>query len=139
VICVIFLLTCTSDNNPAKAGGDGTPDDSTAMGCDSTQDFDGDSLNDCAEMNVYGTSWRIADTDGDGLSDKYEVMEANFNPLIAEMPLLDIDFTSSPYIHLTAQETNVDEELLSTQMSKSFAQNVSSSRTVSSNTQTMME
>ncbi|MBD3393851.1 MAG: hypothetical protein GF418_17095 [Chitinivibrionales bacterium] len=116
-----------------------TSDSTDTIACSDSADFDEDGLSDCDEIQVYGTSWRIADTDGDGMDDKYEVLETNFNPLVAEMPLLDIEFTSSPYIHLTAEETDVDEELLSTQMSKSFSQNVSTSRSVATNTQTMME
>lgn len=51
-------------------------------GCNTTDDGDGDRLNDCEER-VLGSDSCISDTDGDGLPDLTEFL-GNTNPLIAE-------------------------------------------------------
>ncbi len=57
-------------------------------GCNTTDDGDGDRLNDCEER-VLGSDSCISDTDGDGLPDLVEFL-GNTNPLIAE-DLADAD------------------------------------------------
>lgn len=79
----IFILTA--------CGGSGGPD--------ITLDTDGDGLTDINETNLYHTNPGVADTDGDGYSDYEEIINKNFdatnsnfrfNPLIADVPKLDV-------------------------------------------------
>ena len=40
------------------------------------QDFDNDGIPDRMEQTLYGTNWQLADTDGDGLDDGWEITMA---------------------------------------------------------------
>jgi hypothetical protein len=80
-------------------------DPSSDAGTD--EDTDGDGLSDLDETDLYGTSPILADTDGDGLSDHTEIVErafdpANnpyrFNPRVADLPSLGIEFVSAPRV-----------------------------------------
>ena len=88
------------------------------LGCDPSSttpgvvDTDGDGLSDIDEISLYGTSPVLADTDGDGLSDYDEVVQRafdpvngphHFNPLVADVPLMNLRITSAPLVtvHLT--------------------------------------
>ena len=70
-----------------------------AGGPDTTTDTDGDGLTDFDETNLYRTNPDVTDTDGDGYSDYEEIINKNFdasnsnyrfNPLIADVPKLDV-------------------------------------------------
>ena len=70
-----------------------------AGGADTTTDTDADGLTDADEINLYHTNPDVADTDGDGYSDHEEIINKNFdatnsnyrfNPLIADVPKLDV-------------------------------------------------
>jgi len=65
------------------------------------QDVDNDGLSDFDEEFVYQTSVYLADSDGDGFSDKEEI-DAQSNPL---------DQNSTPY-HLITEENIPEEEIL---------------------------
>lgn len=52
----------------------------TCMDLLSSNDFDGDGLNDRSEIELYGTDPRNSDTDGDGYADRVEI-ESGFDPL----------------------------------------------------------
>ncbi|MBP5358532.1 MAG: InlB B-repeat-containing protein, partial [Treponema sp.] len=69
----------------------------------STKDTDGDGLSDGEELTTYFTDPSNPDTDGDGFKDGEEVYLHNnntnmFNPLIADMPELEIEFVGKPQV-----------------------------------------
>ncbi len=71
--------------------GDGIPDDvERANGLnpndptDGFTDLDGDGLTNKQELVDFGTDPRVADTDGDGLADGQEVLTYHTNPLLAD-------------------------------------------------------
>ncbi len=77
-------------------------------------DSDGDGLSDIDEQE-YGTNPYIADTDGDGMSDGKEVndMEFNpkvdpysFNPVIADIPCVEVKMTSQPLVAINYNYSN---------------------------------
>lgn len=70
---------------------------------DPSKDTDGDSLPDKEELNTYFTDPSNPDTDGDGFKDGDEAYLHNnntnmFNPLIADMPELEIEFVDKPQV-----------------------------------------
>ncbi|MEM6733298.1 MAG: hypothetical protein AAF658_17190, partial [Myxococcota bacterium] len=78
-------------------------------------DTDRDGLSDQDELEIYGTSPSLVDTDGDGLTDGAEVVEfgfdpsANryrFNPLIADLPQIEIAVETVPSIDLLYTATS---------------------------------
>ena len=65
------------------------------------QDRDEDGLSDYEELNTWGTNPVLADTDGDGWDDGVEVtLGQQLNPLVANMPKLELEITSSPSVDL---------------------------------------
>ncbi|PLX39772.1 MAG: hypothetical protein C0608_11385 [Deltaproteobacteria bacterium] len=90
-------------------GGVATPLVSISVNAAADVDSDGDGLTDFMEVNHYSTSPSHMDTDGDGLSDGREIIELGFNPLqdnyrfnplIADLPEIGIEFGCSPQILL---------------------------------------
>lgn len=84
-----------------------------AIGCDPSStngavvDTDGDGLTDVEERMLHGTSPLLADTDGDGLTDYEElihhgfdpeVSSVRFNPLVADLPVLEVDILAPPLL-----------------------------------------
>ena len=56
------------------------------------QDFDNDGIPDRMEQTLYGTNWQLADTDGDGLDDGWEI-DNGLDPLDSgEAQITEIDF-----------------------------------------------
>ncbi len=107
------------------------------------KDTDGDGLSDLDEINKYGTSPTLADTDADGFDDFREVItfgfdasvnNLRFNPLIADIPQIDIQLTSAPDIFLNYTTTSGSSTSISTNRSQSSSQSVSSSRTLGQST-----
>ncbi|WP_161957577.1 Ig-like domain-containing protein [Mariprofundus sp. EBB-1] len=80
----------------------------------SSADSDNDGLIDMDEVNIHKTNPALADTDGDGFPDGQEVASFNntpqgiyiFNPLIADIPELDINLLSSPSISINMTATD---------------------------------
>ncbi|MBO7638014.1 MAG: InlB B-repeat-containing protein, partial [Treponema sp.] len=75
----------------------------TGINGDPGKDSDEDGLSDGDEISVYHTDPSNPDTDGDGFKDGEEVNLHNnntnmFNPLIADMPELEIEFVGKPQI-----------------------------------------
>jgi hypothetical protein len=56
-------------------------------------------------VHFFGTSPLLADTDGDGFSDFDEVMLQNRNPLVADLPLFDIDVVGDVQLGLDVRYT----------------------------------
>ncbi len=107
------------------------------------KDTDGDGLPDLDEINKYGTSPILADTDADGFDDFKEVItfgfdasvnNLRFNPLIADIPQIDIQLTSAPDIFLNYTTTSGSSSTISTNRSQSSSQSVSSSKTLGQST-----
>lgn len=105
---------------------------------DGMRDTDGDGLSDLDESNFYGTSPVLADTDADGFTDFAEIVtygfDANvnnfrFNPLIADVPQIDIELVSAPDIFLNYTESDGTSSSVSTSRSESSSSTVSSSKT----------
>ena len=134
--------TTTGDTTELDAAGDGTtpdggvlpdggqepdgsedtaPDDAgaDAPDIDPTLDRDDDGLPDLDEVTIWGTSPTVADTDGDGFSDKQEVIDLafdrdvnnyQFNPRVADRPILDIELALAPLIYATFETTTGSTE-----------------------------
>ena len=65
------------------------------------QDPDGDGLPDRMEQTLYGTDWRDADTDGDGLNDGWESANGldpldNGEPTMDDIPMTPPESRSTP-------------------------------------------
>ncbi|MBO4321315.1 MAG: InlB B-repeat-containing protein [Treponema sp.] len=75
----------------------------TGINGDPGKDSDDDGLSDGDELEIYHTDPSNPDTDGDGFKDGEEIYLHNnntnmFNPLIADMPELEIEFVGKPQI-----------------------------------------
>ena len=91
---------------------------------DETLDSDGDALTDIEEMR-WGTDPFDPDTDGDGFEDGYEVYDLQFklnwedyphkfNPLIADLPKINIDLTSPPLLTMDFTTSDNEQRSIST-------------------------
>lgn len=101
-------------------------------------DSDDDGITDLDETDFYGTSPLLADTDADGFSDFDEVLtygfdatvnNFRFNPLIADVPQIDIELVSAPDIFLNYTETNGTASSVSTSRSESSSSTITKSET----------
>ena len=90
-----------------KSIGDITPDDILSIinpsGAEDTSDTDGDGITDYDEIYKYFTDPSNVDTDGDGWTDyeertMYTEGSNTFNPLIADVPKLEVQFTTKPEV-----------------------------------------
>ena len=102
VLLSIFLVSSCTDSSESNDG-------------ESTVDTDGDGLTDTEEKNIYHTNPGVLDTDGDGYSDYEEVINKafdsntdnyEFNPLIADVPKLDVRLSSTPDFSMNYTTTN---------------------------------
>ncbi|MDH5516256.1 MAG: hypothetical protein OEY36_00380 [Gammaproteobacteria bacterium] len=101
-------------------------------------DTDGDGLGDNDESLIYGTSPLKRDTDGDGISDFDEIVTYSFNPslnnyeynpLIADVPVIDIDIVTAPDIALNYEFSNGSSGTATTSRSSSNTSAVTTSKT----------
>lgn len=99
-------------------------------------DTDGDGLSDRDELYIYGTSPLMADTDGDGWSDFAEVIDFGFdpvnapfrfNPLIADLPELQIVLTSPPVLTIQATDSTGETFTVTTTQTEQNTLTVTSS------------
>lgn len=83
---------------------------------DESVDSDKDGLSDYSELYMYETNPYVADTDGDGYNDKYEVDNFDsknprkFNPKIADLPELKMEISQLPVVHLILTQNNTETE-----------------------------
>jgi len=100
-------------------------------------DSDGDGLSDIKE-EALGTSVVLMDTDGDGFSDGKEVIEFGFNPdnnnyrfnpLIADVPDIQVKFVSLPDIDMTMTSSTGSDVSRAVERTNSSASSFSRSRT----------
>ncbi|MBN1419867.1 MAG: hypothetical protein JXP34_13890 [Planctomycetes bacterium] len=85
---------------------------------DATADFDQDGLADVEEIERYHTSPETKDTDGDGYDDYQEIREfgfdpanpTKFNPLVADVPRIDIELTTSPKVTVVYRKSTGEAE-----------------------------
>lgn len=52
------------------------------------------------EIDSFGTSPTLSDTDGDGLTDYHEAITLSQNPLVADVPLIGLEVVGEPEIRL---------------------------------------
>ena len=116
IVVMVLSLFISGCGSPLWDSVFGKSDDSPGSDIGLTDgDQDGDGLSDHDEYDLFGTSYTLADTDGDGFSDKTEIdyfdMVQNpgkFNPRVADVPKIDFEFTSSPYVKIIG--TNSTEQ-----------------------------
>lgn len=75
-------------------------------------DSDNDGLTDAQEVAI-GTSPELEDTDGDGLSDGFEVNNGGFNPLVADLPKVEIEVVGDPSIQINVVDTDTGAQVTS--------------------------
>ena len=103
-------------------------------------DDDGDGLTNEQEYGIWLTNPQDSDTDGDGWTDFQEtqlfdpdVDPGYFNPLVADMPKIEIILKSEPQISMEFESSEGTSETISTERTQEFAsshtRSKSSSRT----------
>lgn len=106
-------------------------------------DTDGDGLSDTVEKTTYGTSPVKADTDGDGISDYDEINTYSFNanlnnfqynPLIADVPSIDIEILTAPDISLNYEFSDSSTQSVGTSRATTNTTGVTTSRSNSNST-----
>ena len=83
------------------------------------QDYDNDGLADRMEQTLYGTDWRDADTDGDGLSDGWEI-ENGLDPLDTGEPCIDLGDLAQEEDCVPRQIDSVDTEKETGEQNETF-------------------
>ena len=109
-------------------------------------DSDGDShgnpkLWDHDEAKIHETSPTLPDTDGDGLDDWREIIDlaGQFNPLLADVPNLRVEFATEPGVIVRSVEGSGTSESFGTERSTEAAETTSTSTTNSRSTSTTIE
>lgn len=126
VTCAVVLLAmivvgCRRKEPEGPAEMDGAPA-TEEPAPDVTADFDQDGLADADEVELYHTSPETRDTDGDGYDDYQEIHElgydpANptmFNPLVADVPRIDIELTTPPKVTVIYRKSTGGTETVET-------------------------
>ncbi len=102
------------DRDEAKFGANildvDTDDDALPIGENSPNP----KLYDYSEAYGYGTSPLLSDTDGDGRTDRDEISGGSFNPLIAEVPRIQILAMNNPRIAVIKLESQGSSNTVST-------------------------
>jgi len=131
-----------TDPSEPDTDGDGLTDTaelrtwgSSPTDVDSDDDSRGNAaLFDGNELDVHATSPIIADTDGDGIDDYVEIIERGepFDPLVANTPVIELDFVGETDITLDVAYTDSKQEAESRQVSLGREASSSESSTRSS-------
>ncbi len=130
-----------TDPNKPDTDGDGLSDADEVnvyLSIATSVDTDGDSISgatsnsqlwDGEEINKWGTSPSLADTDGDNRTDFEEIISNATNPLVAQVPLVDVAFEGNIDIALdvTYQDAQIEDQSYS--ISLASGQSTSRSRT----------
>ncbi|MDH5391794.1 MAG: hypothetical protein OEY11_01285 [Gammaproteobacteria bacterium] len=118
---------CSSDSTSDS----GTVPDTTVITCPSETDTDGDGLTDCFEMDTSFTLPTLADTDGDGRSDGYEYDRfdpaaslTRFNPRIADIPQVTVQLNALPQIELNYQTSNGTSSSIGTSFTEGSSESI---------------
>jgi len=91
---------------------------------------------------VDATSPVLADTDGDGWSDYTEIVDLigkGFNPVIADVPLIEIGISTSPVIRLTGDTSTQKDWSREIAVSDAISESVSSESSVTRGTEQVIE
>lgn len=132
----LIIAACSNGDGNGDRGG------STSLDCQTNVDSDGDGLTDCEELS-FGTSIRDQDTDGDGLSDFEEVINLafdpsknnyQFNPLVADVPHLSFELTSTPDITVIYGASKDTATTVGVSSTKGFSSTQTSSSTETNST-----
>ncbi len=91
------------------------PPDIPTVGCD----WDGDGISDRMEQTLYGTDWREEDTDGDGLSDGWEI-ENGLDPLDTGEPCISLGVGLTEIECNPVPNSQVDTELETGEQNETF-------------------
>lgn len=130
-----------TDPNRADTDGDGVSDFDEVnvyLSIATSVDTDGDSVSgntsnpqlwDGDEITKWGTSPSLADTDGDNRTDFDEIINNATNPLVAEVPLVDVSFVGDIDIRLDVSYENGEVADQSFGSSYASTQSESQSRT----------
>ena len=101
-------------------------------------DDDGDGLTNRQEYEIWLTNPQDSDTDGDGWTDFQEsqlfdpdVDPGSFNPLVADMPRIEIILKSEPQISMEFESSEGKSQTISTERSREFASSHTRSRSSS--------
>lgn len=100
-----------------------TDGDSVSGATSNAQLWDGD------EINKWGTSPSLADTDGDNRTDFDEIINNATNPLVAQVPLVDVSFEGIIDIAVDVEYAEAEAQDRSYGLSVSSSQSNSQSRT----------
>ena len=134
-LSLVLLWSACSSTDTSKTE---KPPPEVATPVDLTLDSDKDGLTDAVEAKL-GTSPFLADTDGDGYDDGTEI-ELNpnlqndpyrFNPLIADVPRLAVEFVTAPKVYITYTDARGKETRLENATSDESSLRSSNSSSVS--------
>ncbi|HEB55903.1 MAG TPA: hypothetical protein ENI98_06280 [Gammaproteobacteria bacterium] len=132
-------LSIDSDGDSKGSNGDLEQNSALFDGAELNIDF----ANDPSHTPGPGaTSPILADTDGDGWNDYYEMIETQgkgFNPVIADVPHTRIEIASSPVIRLTGTYESGTAWVKDVSVTDSLSQSVSTDATVSRSTELTIE
>ncbi|MEO0812652.1 MAG: hypothetical protein AAFY60_07300, partial [Myxococcota bacterium] len=137
IVPVALLLACGVPSEPSRSP---APSEEQAVQpeIDPDGDLDGDGLSNGQEA-LLGTSPLMPDTDGDALSDFEEFQNGGFNPLVADVPVMNVQFVGDVDIVLDTAESENCSDSATTFAATLEAQETSYSQTDSRATRTTIE
>ena len=91
------------------------------------------------ELELFGTSPTLADTDGDGLTDFEEANQVGSHPLIADVPQARVDLVGGVDLRLAITETAENGQSAGRATTRSQGSTSGMSSTYSSTTRTSVE
>ncbi|MEO1481342.1 MAG: FG-GAP-like repeat-containing protein [Myxococcota bacterium] len=143
--CTLALLTTlfacggpVESPEPESLNTAGGEEQGVEPGLDPEGDLDEDGLTNRQEA-LLGTSPLMPDTDGDALSDFEEFQNGGFNPLVADVPVMNVQFVGDVDILLDTAESENCSDSATTFAATLQAQETSYSKTDSRATRTTIE